>query len=186
MRLESERQICHIILGLFFILLHLLIGRELLSVLLFLVLIIGIIIINFKLTTKLKIPYIDRLLFRLERPYVTPGLGSFWFVAGIFITALMFIDFAKFMAVVLILSFGDGLATLIGQRFGKHFLPWNKNKTFEGMFGFFIGSLTAFFVYPSIITFFIIIISAFGETYSKYIDDNILVPFIAGTLYFIF
>jgi phytol kinase len=34
---------------------------------------------------------------------------------------------------------GDGLADIFGRRWGKAHLPWNKNKTFMGSFGMFLG-----------------------------------------------
>lgn len=46
------------------------------------------------------------------------------------------------------LSFGDGFATLIGRFFGKHPLPWNRAKTFEGFAAFVVmGALGAVFFF---------------------------------------
>lgn len=44
-----------------------------------------------------------------------------------------------------ILAGGDGMADVIGRRFGKHKLPYNKNKTIEGSIAMFVfGSLFVF------------------------------------------
>ncbi|MCD6227067.1 hypothetical protein J7J90_01080 [Candidatus Micrarchaeota archaeon] len=185
MRSEYERQIIHIILGILFIVLNYFIGRELLSILLFFVILLGLILMQIKLYHKYKLPYVDKLLFKFERPRVTPGLGSLWYVVGVFITGLMFIDFAKFTAVILILAIGDGFATIFGLS-GRHPLPWNKRKTVEGTTAFIIGGSTVLLIYPSPLTFFIILLSAIGESIPSCIDDNILIPLIAGTLFFIF
>jgi len=46
------------------------------------------------------------------------------------------------------LSFGDGFATLVGKFFGKRALPWNRDKTFEGMGAFLVmGTSGAFFFF---------------------------------------
>jgi phytol kinase len=41
---------------------------------------------------------------------------------------------------------GDGLAALMGRRYGKIKLPWNKNKSWAGSLGVFLGGwvLSAF------------------------------------------
>ena len=45
------------------------------------------------------------------------------------------------------LSFGDGFATLIGRFYGKHPLPWNKEKTFEGYLAFFVMGMSGAVVF---------------------------------------
>jgi dolichol kinase len=46
------------------------------------------------------------------------------------------------------LSFGDGFATLVGRFFGKRSLPWNREKTYVGLFAFLVmGSLGAIFFF---------------------------------------
>jgi dolichol kinase len=46
------------------------------------------------------------------------------------------------------LSFGDGFATLIGRFYGKRPLPWNREKTFEGLAAFIVmGMLGAIFFF---------------------------------------
>lgn len=46
------------------------------------------------------------------------------------------------------LSFGDGFATLIGRFFGRRPLPWNKEKTFEGLAAFIVmGAAGAIFFF---------------------------------------
>lgn len=145
----------------------------------------GLITIQIKMCYKIKIPYIDFFLRMFERPRVAPGLGSLWYCAGVFVTGLLFYSFNKFFAVVLMLAVGDGLATIFGIH-GKHKLPWNKRKTFEGSFAFFAGSLTALIVYPFPITFFVIIVSTVIESIDFKLDDNALIPLAAGALYFLF
>lgn len=42
---------------------------------------------------------------------------------------------------MVVVSFGDGSATLFGLLFGKHPLPWNDRKTWEGFIGFLVCSM---------------------------------------------
>lgn len=40
-----------------------------------------------------------------------------------------------------VLAFGDSLAGVVGQKWGRRPLPWNPGKTWEGFFGFLVGGL---------------------------------------------
>lgn len=40
-----------------------------------------------------------------------------------------------------VLAFGDSLAGVVGQKWGKRPLPWNASKSWEGLTGFLVGSL---------------------------------------------
>lgn len=40
-----------------------------------------------------------------------------------------------------VLAFGDALAGVVGQKWGKRPLPWNTSKSWEGLAGFLLGSL---------------------------------------------
>lgn len=53
----------------------------------------------------------------------------YWKRSPIGITALM------------LMCGGDGLADILGRRFGKHRLPWNPHKSWMGSLGMFIGGL---------------------------------------------
>jgi dolichol kinase len=54
--------------------------------------------------------------------------------------------------VIFILALGNGLAIYIGTRYGRHELPWNSSKTFEGMIGFAAGAICALLVMPVPVT----------------------------------
>ena len=55
---------------------------------------------------------------------------GYWYDSPIGITALM------------VLCGGDGLADILGRKFGRHSLPWSPGKTWAGVFGMFVGSWT--------------------------------------------
>jgi uncharacterized protein (TIGR00297 family) len=91
-----------------------------------------------------------------------------------------------------ILAFGDGAATLAGRRWGRHRLPWNPDKTAEGLIAFVAagGAAAVFFAWwtaPAITprpdTAFIVlapilaaVAAGLVETIPVALDDNISVP----------
>jgi uncharacterized protein (TIGR00297 family) len=95
-----------------------------------------------------------------------------------------------------ILACGDGSATLVGQTWGRHPLPWNAQKSLEGMVAFMIcgsaaGVALACWTAPAIdphpSALFCIagpiiaaIAAALAETIPINLDDNVTVPAVAG------
>lgn len=55
----------------------------------------------------------------------------------IIITILFWFDTPIGIIALMILCGGDGLADILGSRFGHNHLPWNRNKTWEGSIGMF-------------------------------------------------
>jgi uncharacterized protein (TIGR00297 family) len=95
-----------------------------------------------------------------------------------------------------ILAVGDGMATLVGRRFGRERLPWNREKTWAGTAAFAStggagGVLLCWWTQPNVVppapTMFIVaapvaaaIVAALVETIPVRLDDNLSVPFAAG------
>ncbi len=88
-----------------------------------------------------------------------------------------FIDEKLCFAAIAILAAGDGFAGVIGRRYGRHRLFFNKDKSWEGsLSGFVAGSLTGFYYAGPIA----ILGGAFGMmagAINK--QDNIAVPYAA-------
>lgn len=96
--------------------------------------------------------------------------------------------FSIFTAAALIASLGDGAASLIGLRFGKHHFPKSSSKTVIGyVSGFLVSfgaSVLVFWLFESSIGFEYIVILAFGgaigfliiDLLNVNLDDNILNP----------
>ncbi len=100
------------------------------------------------------------------------------------------------------MAFGDGIATLTGIHFGKKKLPWNKEKSWVGLFSSLIfgylsmvfliwwvgtryGSLNSYllFVAPAIVAIF----ASFIETMEIGLDDNLTIPLFSGIfLYYLY
>ena len=97
-----------------------------------------------------------------------------------------------------ILAAGDGMATLVGRRWGRHRLGWNPDKTAEGLLAFILagGAAAVFLVWwtapaivpPPPLAFVILapVIAAVAaglvETVPVALDDNLSVPASAGAV----
>jgi CDP-diglyceride synthetase len=68
-----------------------------------------------------------------------PGQMHYFLAATL---VFIFCDPVAGLAAILVSSFGDGLAALVGQKIGKHEWPWSK-KTLEGTITFVIASSLA-------------------------------------------
>lgn len=100
------------------------------------------------------------------------------------------------------MAFGDGIATLTGIHFGKKKLPWNREKSWIGLFSSLIfgylsmvfliwwvgtryGNLNSYqlFIAPAIVAIF----ASFIETMKIKIDDNLTIPIFSGIfLYYLY
>jgi phytol kinase len=63
----------------------------------------------------------------------------FYGIVFVIITILYWKDNPIGIVALMLLCGGDGLAEIIGRRYGKVRLPWNKNKSWVGSFGMFLG-----------------------------------------------
>lgn len=131
----------------------------------------------------------------LERKKVRRNfMGPFWFYIGCGLTFLLFPFHIATIACVL-LSVGDGFATLIGHKFGKTKLVGKKSM--EGMIAFIISGLivTSFFT-PFAIALSATLVGAVAELipdisiFKKLknrhlIDDNYLIPLLTAFIIFI-
>jgi uncharacterized protein (TIGR00297 family) len=97
-----------------------------------------------------------------------------------------------------ILAIGDGMATVVGRAVGRLRLPWNRDKTFEGLLALFLfggaaGTLLAWWCRDAATPppplwftlgapFAAALAAAFVETIPVRLDDNISVPASAAAL----
>jgi uncharacterized protein (TIGR00297 family) len=97
-----------------------------------------------------------------------------------------------------ILAAGDGAATLVGRRFGRHPLSWNPGKTVEGLAAFVCAGgaaavLLAWWTAPSVVPapgpIFMVaaplaaaIAAGLAETIPITLDDNVTTPAVAGAV----
>jgi dolichol kinase len=114
-----------------------------------------------------------------ERPNTLPFKGTTEFFIGCFLATVIF-EPTIAIASIAVLSLADAMSTLIGSYFGKHKLPINKKKTFEGSTAFFLTAtfVLLFFANP-LKALAVAILATFAEMIPK-IDDNLTVPMVVG------
>lgn len=115
---------------------------------------------------------------------------------GVLVAWFWSIDQPQFAAIgILVMTWGDGLAALIGQRFGRHsYKLWDSKKSWEGSLT--MGAVS-FFVCAAIllstigqawqvwiISLTVAIVATGLEAFSKYGIDNLTVPICSGAIAF--
>jgi len=188
-RFEIRRQAFHICLGL--IIVVLLIPNILNSLILFIILISGILISI--LSKKFKIPVIYSFLRIFERKHTLktfPGKGTISFLIGCLL-ALQLFDRDIALASIMVLTFGDSVSHLFGWHMGRKKHPLNHLKSIEGNIA---GAITGFIGAMFFISPLHALLASFGamtaeavelKMNNRIIDDNIIVPLVAGTIIYL-
>ncbi len=183
-KLELRRQVAHLVTGT--VIVFLLKLQLLNEQLLFIILILGgllSILIRFY-----RIPVIDRILLFFERPEDLksfPGKGSFFLVLGSLLS-LQFFQRDIALAAISIMAVGDAITTVIGTYFGKIKNPLNPNKHLEGTaIAIVVSTFAAFFFVSFPAAFFgsvagMVFESVTVRYISQVIDDNVVIPVVAG------
>lgn len=180
-KLEIRRKILHFCFGIAMILIILFVPN--IKWILFFLLIIGIMLSFICMYTK--VPLLSFIIEKFERPKqkkVLPGKGMMFFVAGSLLVLKLF-PLSIALASIAILTFSDPFFSIEKRTFNGFF----KTKKFTNiLIGFVSASIAAsFFVSPVkalVASFFAIVaesITIFLGT--EPVDDNILIPLIAGT-----
>lgn len=116
-----------------------------------------------------------------ERKYELQFQGIISFCLGFFLVAVLFETYIV-IASIAVLAMADSLSTLVGYFFGKHKLPINKKKSWEGSITFLLASLGVLLLFVDPVKALIIAgIVTFVEMLPK-TEDNITVPLATGLL----
>jgi HAD superfamily phosphoserine phosphatase-like hydrolase len=178
---ELLREIIHIGSFLVTLVSKYLLGIHIVVTLIFAVTLLYI-VSEFSRIQGIKFPIVSAITWKTA---LKPELYEFatapiFFALGIMFSLVLFHEPANYASVV-ILTFGDGFATIFGKKFGKTVVPFNKGKRLEGsIFGFafaFLGALI--FVNPMTA----LIGAAIGmiiEVLPLPINDNLTIPLITG------
>ncbi len=183
-KLELRRQVAHLLTGVTIVLL---LKLQLLNE----QLLFGILMIGGMLSILVRfyrIPVIDKVLLFFERPEDLkkfPGKGSFFFVLGSLL-ALQFFQHDIALAAISIMAVGDAITTVVGTYFGKIKNPLNPNKHLEGtLIAIIVSTFAAFFFVSFPVAFFGSVAGMIFESItvryiSQIIDDNVIIPLVAG------
>lgn len=187
-QLELKRQLMHIIVGLATITL---LYYNILSSFAILLLIITGIMLSF-LCKRIWVPIISTFLDHVEREEQKknfPGKGTIFFFIGVLLSLQLFEQNTAY-ASIMVLTFGDSISHMFGARFGKikNIFNGKSKKLLEGtVAGTLAGFLGAMFFVPIPEAF----LGSLGAMIAEVIkidfndttlDDNLVVPLIAGTI----
>ena len=180
---EESRKLIHIAIGIIFLFILHFFGRHTLEIILFAGILAGLLAMHLVLRA-FRLPFVSWFIDNFEREGVrVPGFGSAWYAFGILMAAVAIGDPNALSAAICVLAFGDSLSSVFGKK-GRFYLPYNRNKTFEGIIAFFIGSLSAYlFIGPAAIP--LALVCAIAESLPLPLDDNITIP-AAAILFFYF
>jgi len=132
-----------------------------------------------RMKTKIKIPSLINGLWReKEKNYLG---GHVYFLMGAII-ALAIFNYKIAIAALLMTTFGDMAACLIGIKFGKNWLKNIPNTAWEGIGAEFIVNIIIGLIFlPHWIIILVMALTAtFVETVFTHADDNLLIPVFAG------
>lgn len=181
---ERARKAAHILSNLSACLSVWILGLQTTSYLVLLALFVGILVMHLTIM-GIKVPGIEGWLNKVGRVGETPGEGPFYNALGIlFALGMLRSEPMAAVAVILMFGLGDGFATYTGTTYGKHKLPWNKNKTIEGTLGFMAGAMCALLIMPVPVTFLGAALGAIVESLPLKLNDNITLPIALSLLFY--
>ena len=191
---ELARKFVHL-LSLFIIFIYFLaadfFSEKIALIILVLILMVFIEFEYFRIEWGSKIPIMNKIWAYLRRTKEKDKLGGdvFFLIGAILVLAVFNVHVA--IAAILMTTFGDMAAALIGKKFGKHKLL--TTKSWEGSIAELIVNtiigIIIFIIYPGlsllawqqwIIILIMAITATFVETIVKKLDDNLLIPIFAG------
>ncbi len=186
---ELKRQVFHIALGLFIILLVIIFGRLNIAVFLTFILFTGG-LLSF-IHKKHQLSYVDRVLEHFDRDddrKLFPGKGAFFYIFGCTITLFIFPrDVA--LAGVAVLAVGDSVSHLFGNYVKRRIRDSRTEKIIEGsILGVVVSSLVASFFVDPLFAFIgsaVAMAAEISEDSFFGLDDNFYIPFIASLVIFL-
>ena len=132
---------------------------------------------------RLEHGYVHKFFEKFIRPKEQHSMyGAIFFLAGVIISLAVF-DVRIAFASILMATFGDLAASLIGKRFGQTRIF--RDKTVVGLVSEFIVNLIVGFIvlspmYAFYITITMALVASVVETFVDELDDNFLVPVVSG------
>jgi len=109
-----------------------------------------------------------------------------YFFVG-FLFAALFLPPTLLLGTFALFTFGDTMASSVGIRYGKHKIPINAPKSWEGVFGGFVASFLAGILFVGFVwslagALLFVLIDVFTPKPFR-VSDNILIPLAVPFLY---
>tara|TARA_Y100000310_G_C20423283_1_gene687711 strand:- start:206 stop:802 length:597 start_codon:yes stop_codon:yes gene_type:complete len=185
---ELGRQGLHAIIGVITVIL---IYFKILSAFAILLIVIAGILASL-ISKRTKLPFFHFFLSNFEREDMKkrfPGKGMIFFFIGVLLAVQLF-DKDIALAAIMVLALGDSISHLIGERFGqiKNIFNGKSRKLLEGtLAGTFTGFLGALIFVPLPEAFLGSLAAMIAEVikidFNEHtLDDNLVVPLVAGTV----
>jgi phytol kinase len=171
---EMLRKVVHFFLGLGIAIAIPLFDRQMVLAAFVIAIFVGFIVSD-ALSRGYTIPLISRIIALLERKDVLPGKGTLYFAIGIFF-CLVFFPLTVVVPAVICLAVLDGIATIIGTKFGRHRI-W-QGKSLEGSLAA-TGATVVFLIVLTPLSPVLAIIAAVTAGVVELlapVDDNLVIP----------
>jgi phytol kinase len=129
-----------------------------------------------------RLPIITRISNLAARRDETSGwiLCPVSYAVGIMIAVNIFPEPVNYAAIA-VLTLGDGVSSLVGMKIGRHAIPYNHNKTFEGSISCFLASFFSALIFVNpLIAFLGSIVGTIVESLPTGCGENIAVPTASG------
>lgn len=144
--------------------------------------------------TKTSLGQASHNLVEREVGHHTNGVGGLTYVLGVLLAYSIFgFNPAIVIVGIIVLAFGDGFASYIGMRFGRHkFNIDGHTKTLEGTIAGIIAATVVSSIFVDFFTALVVsaltmMIEMIGiKIKGREIPDNLYIPIIAGTIMYIF
>lgn len=145
------------------------------------------------------VSYKKQLFSAMERDGQKEDLGTVYYAVSLFLLAIWTFWMKRpeiGLLGILIMGYGDGFAAVVGKKFGRRKLPWNKKKTVEGSgVVFFFGAILTMIVlhlyYPQIsglecvwITVIMGVLSFGVESVTPFGLDNLSLPILSSLTFY--
>ncbi len=120
---------------------------------------------------------ISRLIYKMERRNVKPGLGTLWFIAGLMLLISLSPRWRIAEIGVFAMAIGDSLATIGGLKIRIRRLFYNRKKSLGGFLFMLVPTSIFALILLGPSYFLIALIATFVESLSRYpLDDNVTIP----------
>jgi dolichol kinase len=123
--------------------------------------------------------WFEKQIMKFERPGEFPLQGALLYYVGVFVAFELF-PLNAAAAAVSVLAIGDSVSTVVGRSWGRHKLPINKDKSWEGSAAFFIGALFVLMFFANPVKALMVAAAATAVEAAPRMDDNLTIPLATG------
>ncbi|MDR6222773.1 diacylglycerol/polyprenol kinase family protein [Methanococcoides alaskense] len=176
---EFFRKSIHVV-SLSIVLIYYYLGKELTLNFLTLVLCFVLLIDFFRVEKGVKVPIVWKLYRSKEKDKLC---GTSYFLIGSIIAISVFSKEVA-SAAILMTTFGDSAAALVGISYGKRWIKGLPNRAWEGVFSeFFVNLVIGYFFLSNLIVALTMALAAtIIETLIYKLDDNLIIPLFSGLI----